>query len=339
MPDSLAARRSPPVGPYGFDAADLRITRLRALRGPNYWRLAPVIACDLQLGSLAALTSADVPRFAESLAAAMPTLRSHPCSRDHERGFLERLEEGTGWAHTLEHVALELQSLAGSDVSFGRVVPSGSDESWWVILEYEEEEVGLQAARLGVEVIRACLSDGSPDLAGMVAELTDLRVSSRLGPSTAVIVEEARRRNIPVRRLNTASLVQLGLGSNLRRIRAAATDSTSIIAADIAQDKDLTKRALQNLGLAVPVGAVARSLDRATEIAREVGFPVVLKPLDGNQGRGTSARLESEAGLGVAWAGGAERYGAIRSVRWSTPRTWSREASRPSRCARRRRSS
>ena len=303
-----------------FDPADLRITRLRALRGPNYWRLAPVIACDLALGSLAALTSADVSGFAGRLAAAMPTLRSHGCTRERECGFLERLEEGTGWAHTLEHVALELQSLAGSDVSFGRVVPSGSAESWWVILEYEEEEVGLRATTLAVDLMRACLEDRTPDIAAMAAELTDLREATRLGPSTAVIVEEARRRDIPVRRLNTGSLVQLGLGRNLRRVRAAATDSTSVIAADIAQDKDLTKRALQNIGLAVPVGAVARTLDQALEIAGEIGFPVVLKPLEGNQGRGIWARLASEPALRDAWARTAERYGAMVVERYAEGR-------------------
>jgi cyanophycin synthetase len=311
MTDSITADSPPQSATSGFDPADLQITRLRALRGPNYWRLAPVIACDLRLGSLAEITSADVPGFADRLASAMPSLRSHHCSRERESGFLERLHEGTGWAHTLEHVGLELQSLAGSRVDFGRVVRSESDEGWWVILEYEEEEVGLEATRRGVEVMRACLKGETPDISGVVAELTDLRDATRLGPSTAVIVEEARRRGIPVRRLNTGSLVQLGLGRSLRRVRAAATDSTSIIAADIAQDKDLTKRALQNIGLAVPVGAVARSLDRAIEIAGEIGFPVLLKPLDGNQGRGISARLDSEAGLREAWARTAERYGTM----------------------------
>jgi cyanophycin synthetase len=302
------APEAPPIGELDRpDPAELRITRLRALRGPNYWRLAPVIACDLTVGSLAAYTSADVPGFAERLERVMPTLRSHPCSRDRESGFIERLREGTGWAHVLEHVVLELQTLAGSPVSFGRVVASTGDESWWVILEYEEEAVGLQATRSGVEVIRACIGGREPDLAAMAGELSDLRDSVRLGPSTAVIVEEAQRRGIPVRRLNTGSMVQLGLGASLRRIRAAATDATSIIASDIAQDKDLTKRVLQNIGLAVPVGAVARSVERAVEIAREIGFPVMLKPLDGNQGRGISPRLGSEAELAAAWAQ-AERF-------------------------------
>jgi cyanophycin synthetase len=302
---------APPIAElHGPDPAELRITRLRALRGPNYWRLAPVIACDLSLGSLASLTSADVPGFADRLERAIPTLRTHPCSRAHESGFLERLREGTGWAHVLEHVGLELQTLAGSDVSFGRVVEAESGGSWWVILEYEEEEIGLEAVRRGVETIRACIGGADPDVAAIRADLSDLRASVRLGPSTAVIVEEARRRGIPVRRLNTGSLVQLGLGRSLRRIRATATDATSIIASDIAQDKDLTKRVLQNIGLAVPAGAVARNLERAIEIAAEIGYPVMLKPLDGNQGRGISPRLASEAELAEAWAR-TERFGSV----------------------------
>ena len=294
----------------GPDPAELRITRLRALRGPNYWRLAPVIACDLSPGSLDSLTSSTVPGFAERLERALPTLRSHPCSRDRESGFLERLREGTGWAHILEHVGLELQNLAGSEVTFGRVVPSQVDRSWWVILEYEEEAVGMEAVRRGLDVIRACIGGTRPDVAKMVSELADLRDMVRLGPSTAVIVEEARRRGIPVRRLGTGSMVQLGLGRSLRRIRATATDATSIIASDIAQDKDLTKRVLQNIGLAVPAGAVARNLERAVEIAREIGYPVMLKPLEGNQGRGISPRLSSEAELVGAW-GQAERFGSL----------------------------
>jgi cyanophycin synthetase len=300
---SIAEQRGP-------DPGELRITRLRALRGPNYWRLAPVIACDLSPGRLDSLTSAAIPGFAERLERALPTLSSHPCSRDRESGFLERLREGTGWAHVLEHVGLELQTLAGSDVSFGRVVPSEIDLSWWVILAYEEEAVGLEAVRRGVDLIRTCIGGGEPDVARMVADLAELRAAVRMGPSTAVIVEEARRRGIPVRRLNTGSLVQLGLGRGLRRIRATATDATSIIASDIAQDKDLTKRVLQNIGLAVPAGAVARNLERATDIAREIGYPVMLKPLEGSQGRGISPSLRTEAELAAAW-GQAERFGTM----------------------------
>src|SRR5881275_2407854 len=225
-----------------IDADQLQVSRIRALRGPNYWRLAPVIACDVQLGSLEQISSADIPGFYERLTAAIPSLAEHFCTRQEPGGFLERLREGTHLPHILEHVALELQSLAGCDVSFGRVVPS-----------------------------------------------------------TAAVVEEAKRRGIPVRRLNNYSLVQLGLGKNLRRIQATLSDYTSAIAVEIAQDKDDTKRVLGNIGLPVPNGDVARVFERALEIVDEIGYPVILKPLDANHGKGISGRIDNEDALKEAW--------------------------------------
>jgi cyanophycin synthetase len=285
-----------------IDPDQLRVERLRALRGPNYWRLAPVIACDLMLGDIEELTSADAPGFVDRLLDALPTLHAHPCSRGAPGGFVERLREGTGWPHILEHVALELQTLAGSDVGFGRVVESGDPGVWWLIVAYEEEEVGLESVREAVRLVKACLAGDRYDIGRTVRELHELLEDVRLGPSTAAIVEEARRRGIPVRRLNSGSLVQLGLGRNLRRIQATLTDYTSAIGVEIAQDKDDTKRVLQNIGLPVPKGAVARSADEAVELAREIGFPVVLKPLDASQGRGISPRLADEAHVRGAWA-------------------------------------
>src|SRR3954454_24503829 len=293
------------------DPAQLEIVRLRVLRGPNYWRLAPVIACDLRLGHLEKVNTADVPGFTDRLIEVLPSLREHPCSRERPGGLIERLGEGTSWPHVLEHVALELQTLAGTDVSFGRVVESGEPGLWWVIVEYEEEEVGLAGVRQAAAVMRACMSGAAVDAAAILQDLRVLYEDVRLGPSTGVIVEEARRRGIPVRRLGSGSLVQLGMGRYLRRIQATTCDSTSIIAADIAQDKDLTKRMLQGIGLAVPTGAVARDVERAVEIAEEIGFPVILKPLDGNQGRGISPRLDDEDGVRAAWAGSAQRYGTM----------------------------
>jgi cyanophycin synthetase len=294
-----------------LDPAQLEITRLRALRGPNYWRLAPVIACDVRLGELEHVTTADVCGFTDRLLDLLPSLSEHPCSREKPGGLVERLLEGTSWPHVLEHVALELQTLAGTDVEFGRVVESGEPGLWWVIVEYEEEELGLASMREAVAVVRACMTGTQIDAASMLQHLRELYEDVRLGPSTGVIVEEARRRGIPVRRLGTGSLVQLGMGRYLRRIQATTCDSTSIIAADIAQDKDLTKRMLQGIGLAVPTGAVARDVQRAVEVAQEIGFPVILKPLDGNQGRGISPRLDDEEAIRAAWARDGERYGAM----------------------------
>src|SRR3954465_9639223 len=259
------------------DPAQLEIVRLRVLRGPNYWRLAPVIACDLRLGHLEKENTADVPGFTDRLIEVLPSLREHPCSRERPGGLIERLVEGTSWPHVLEHVALELQTLAGTDVSFGRwppepkrlagpdvslgrLVESGEPGLWWVIVEYEEEEVGLAGVRQAAAVMRACMSGAAVDAAAILQNLRVLYEDVRLGPSTGVIVEEARRRGIPVRRLGSGSLVQLGMGRYPRRMQAPPWDGTSIIAADIAQDKDLTKRMLQGIGLAVPTGAVARDV-------------------------------------------------------------------------------
>lgn len=290
-----------PTGVAGFDPDDLRISRLRALRGPNFWRLAPVIACDLTLGALEGVPSTRLPGFTQRLVELLPTLREHPCSRPGEGGFIARLEEGTHLPHVLEHVALELQSLAGADVSFGRVVESGDPGVWWLIVAYEEEDVGLQAVRDAVRLVRACISGEEHDVHETVEELHDLQQNVRLGPSTAAIVDEAVRRGIPVRRLNSYSLVQLGLGKNLRRIQAAMSDGTSAIAVEIAQDKDDTRRVLGNIGLPVPQGDTATTLDRALEVAEEIGFPVLLKPLDASHGRGISGRLDSADAVRQAW--------------------------------------
>ena len=298
---TTAAAPTPVESSVKFDPDELRVTRIRALRGPNYWRLAPVIAGDVQQGALEKVTSADVPGFAERLTGVLPSLEAHKCTRGRPGGFIERLVEGTHFPHVLEHVALELQTLIGNDVSFGRVVPSGDEGVWWLIVAYEEEQVGLQAMRDALKIVRACISGERLDVASIVDELVSLHESSRLGPSTGAIVEEARRRGIPVRRLNNYSLVQLGLGSNLHRIQATLTDSTSAIGVEIAQDKDDTKRVLENIGLPVPKGDVARTVEAALDLAEEIGYPIILKPLAANHGRGISGCCADAEALRAAW--------------------------------------
>ena len=283
------------------DPRDLVVSRVRALPGPNYWRLAPVIACDVRLGALEAVTSAELPGFTERLLAALPTLHAHPCSRGTAGGFVERLERGTHLPHILEHVALEYQTLAGNNVHFGRVVPSGDAGVSWVIVEYGEEEVGLEAMREAAELVRACIGATPYDVDGVVRRLSRLQERVRLGPSTSAIVEEARRRGIPVRRLNSRSLVQLGLGRNLRRIQATVTDLTSLIGAEIAQNKEDTRRVLEHVGLPTPQGGVAGSLAEALALAARVGYPVILKPLNLNHGRGISDRIDTPEQLDGAW--------------------------------------
>lgn len=284
-----------------LDPTELEVTRVRALKGPNYWRLAPVIACDVRLGALEKVTSAEIPRLNERLVEAIPSLQLHKCTRGHPGGFVERLEEGTHIPHILEHLALELQSLIGNEVSFGRVVPSGDEGVWWLIVEYQEEQVGIRAMKDAVSIMKSCIAGEDFDIDTIIDDMLSLYESSRLGPSTGAIVEEARRRGIPVRRLNNYSLVQLGLGRNLHRIQATLSDSTSAIGVEIAQDKDDTKRVLENIGLPVPKGDVARTVEGALEIADDIGYPVILKPLAANHGRGISGRLADADQLRAAW--------------------------------------
>jgi cyanophycin synthetase len=293
-----------------LDPGELEVTRIRALRGPNYWRLAPVIACDVRLGSLEKVTSDQIPRLNQRLIEAMPSLQLHKCTRGKPGGFVERLEEGTHIPHILEHLALELQSLIGNEVSFGRVVASGDEGVWWLIVEFQEEQVGIRAMKDAVRILRSCIADEDFDIDEIIDDLLSLFESSRLGPSTGAIVEEARRRGIPVRRLNNYSLVQLGLGKNLHRIQATLTDMTSAIGVEIAQDKDDTKRVLENIGLPVPKGDVARTPEGALEIADEIGYPVILKPLNANHGRGISTRLADPDALRAAWTK-SSRYAPI----------------------------
>lgn len=260
-----------------------------------------MIACDVRLGELETVTSSQIPRLNERLVEAIPSLQLHKCTRGKPGGFVERLEEGTHIPHILEHLALELQSLIGNEVSFGRVVPSGDEGVWWVIVEFQEEQVGIRAMKDAVRIIRSCIADEEFDIDAIIDDLLSLYESSRLGPSTGAIVEEARRRGIPVRRLNNYSLVQLGLGRNLHRIQATLTDRTSAIGVEIAQDKDDTKRVLENIGLPVPKGDIARTVDDALEVADEIGYPVILKPLAANHGRGISGRLDRPEQLRAAW--------------------------------------
>jgi cyanophycin synthetase len=292
-----------PIAPAtrNIDPTEMQATRLRALRGPNYWRLAPLVACDLRLGALEPLRTSDIPDFSSRLLALLPGLAAHRCSEAGAPTFGANLAHGTRLPHVLQHVALELQTLSGSDVGFGRAVPSGDEGVWWVLVAYEEEEVGLQSVRDALAIVQACLAGTPVDVEPMVTSLRELYQDVRLGPSTTAVVEEARRRGIPVRRLNSRSLVQLGLGRNLRRIQATLTDNTSAIAVEIAQDKDDTKRVLGNMGLPVPRGDVVTTAEDAVSVAEEIGYPVLLKPLDANHGRGISSRLDGPDAVRRAW--------------------------------------
>lgn len=270
----------------------MEVSRLRALRGPNIWsRLTAIEAivscadphCDLE----------NVPGFYTRMRARFPDMRAlKPAGH----------EAPVSLAHALEACALGLQAVAGCPVAFGRTTPTVEPGVYQVVVQYTEEAVGRLAFELAQELCKAALDDTPFDLQSAVGRLRELDEDVRLGPSTGAIVQAGLAREVPYRRLTEGSMVQFGWGSRQRRIQAAETDMTSAISESIAQDKDLTKLLLEAAGVPVPVGRVVRTEDEAWAAACEVGVPVVIKPRDGNQGKGVAVNLETREQLATAFA-------------------------------------
>jgi cyanophycin synthetase len=267
------------------------VSRIRALRGPNLWSrhtaIQAIVTCD---GAERAI--ADLPGFETRLRARFPEL-GELIPTDHL--------ETVSIAHALEFAALGLQAQAGCPVTFSRTAKTVDDGVYQVVVEYTEEDVGRLAFERAEQLCRAALDDTPFDLYGTLKELRDLDEDIRLGPSTGAIVAAAVARGIPFRRLTQGSLVQFGWGSKQKRIQAAETSHTSAIAESIAQDKELTKQLLHAAGVAVPFGRPVEDEDDAWAAAQEIGLPVVVKPQDGNQGKGISVNLSSEAQVRKAY--------------------------------------
>ncbi len=255
---------------------------IAALRGPNVWARCTLIEATLDCGDERALSTTELAGFAERLAGYLP-------GRDGE--FTRRALEGGTLAHSLPQVAVELQCLAGSPVSFGQTRPGPRDGHYQIAVEYEEEALGRASLELARRLILAALGKLSLDAPAELARLRELACDVRLGPSTAAIVRAAARRGIPARRLNEGSLVVLGHGARQRRICTAETDATGAIAEAIAQDKQLTRSLLRAVGVPVPEGRPVRDADDAWAAAQDVGVPVVVKPQYGNHGRGVATNL------------------------------------------------
>ncbi len=273
----------------------MEFRKVLALRGPNLWANFPVLEARVDLGALKDTSSEEVPGFNDRLKGWLPAMIEHRCSEGVRGGFFERLRRGTYPAHILEHVTLELMSMAGSEVGYGRARSTSEDGVYKVVIEYEEEAFAREALNSGRELLLAAYEDRSFDVAGTVEKLRDLLHEVRLGPSTRSIVEAAKRRGIPHRRLNQGSLVQFGWGKHQRRILASETDRTGAVAESIAQDKELTRSLLKPIGVPVPEGRRVESADDAWAAAQEIGVPVVVKPQNGNQGRGVATNLLTEA--------------------------------------------
>ncbi|MFP4001431.1 MAG: cyanophycin synthetase [Thermoplasmata archaeon] len=275
----------------------MEIRELRALRGPNYYSLEHAIIMILDLEDLENRSSSEIPGFADSLRSTIPSLEAHKCDGGYEGCFLEEVEDGTDLGHVVEHVSIELQSLAKMEVSFGRTLDTEEDGVYRIVYQYRVEEAGLQAGEYAVDLVERFAEGECPDLDCMIDELKKISNENMLGPTTDSIIGEASKEGIPYIRLNEYSYVQLGYGKNQRRIQASMTDATSAIGVQIADNKWRTKKVLDEAGIPVPRGEMVKEVETALEIAKDLGYPVAVKPNTGNHGRGISIRVEDSEQL------------------------------------------
>ena len=271
----------------------MKIIEIKVLKGPNYWsiRRPKLIQMKLDLQEMEQRPTNTIPGFRQRLEKSFPSMYEHRCSVGEPGGFFQRVDEGTWMGHVIEHVALELQTLAGMDTGFGRTRGSGKEGEYYVVFSYMEEDAGVYAAKAAVRIVQAIADDISYDLSEDIQQLREIREDTRLGPSTGCIVEEAMKRGVPYIRLNKQSLVQLGYGVNQKRIRATIASTTSSIAVDIACDKEETKNLLEAAEIPVPRGVIIRSVEGLQDAIDRVGYPIVLKPIDGNHGKGATTNI------------------------------------------------
>jgi cyanophycin synthetase len=285
--------------------ADIQLLRVNYLRGPNIWTYRPVLETWLDLGDLEHYPTNLLPGFNERLLALLPALLEHTCGVGEPGGFLQRLQEGTWLGHVLEHVVIELLNLADMPTGFGQTRSTSTTGVYRMVFRAREEQVARTALMQGHRLLTAVINDapfGKGDVQAAVETIRTKVDDCYLGPSTACIVAAATERRIPHIRLNDGNLVQLGYGASQRRIWTAETDMTSAIAEGIAGDKDLAKGLLATCGVPVPEGRIVATPEEAWEAAQDIGLPVVVKPSDGNHGRGVSLDLDTRQDIESAFA-------------------------------------
>lgn len=273
----------------------MKLMEIKVMRGPNYWSnyRKNLIVLKLDLQELEKFPTNKIDGFLERLKTLIPSLYTHRCSEGHEGGFFKRIEEGTWMGHVIEHIALEIQSLAGMECGFGRTRSTIQKGVYHVVFSYELERAGKYAAKAAIRIAEAVIKGEVYDLEADIRAMKELNAKYGLGPSTRSIVEEARKQNIPFKRLNEGSFVVFGYGKNQRKIRATMTDFTSGIGIDIAGDKEDTKKLLGSAYIPVPNGLVIYDEDELKDVIDEVSFPLVVKPIDGNHGRGITTNIKT----------------------------------------------
>ena len=271
----------------------MKILKIQALRGPNLWsiRRTKLIQMRLDLEELEERPTDKIEGFRERIEALLPSLIEHRCSEGCYGGFFQRVDRGTWMGHVIEHIALEIQTLAGMDVGFGRTRETKTPGVYNVVFNYLEEKVGVYAAKASVRIAEALISGEDYDLSEDIQNMKEIREDVRLGPSTGSIVEEALSRGIPFLRLGRNSLIQLGAGVNQMRFQATITCKTSNIAVDIACNKEQTKKMLDEASIPVAKGDMCYDEEDLQETIDDIGYPIVLKPLDGNHGKGASINV------------------------------------------------
>jgi len=288
----------------------MKFLKVMPLHGPNIWTYRPVLEAWVDIGVLEDSPSNTIPGFTDRLTSWLPSLEEHRCGVGERGGFLLRLREGTWPGHILEHVTIELQNLAGMQTGFGKARETSTRGVYKVVVRSRHATVSRACMDAARDLVMAAIEDRPFDVPSTVARLREIADSYCLGPSTACIVNAATERKIPSIRLNEGNLVQLGYGARQHRIWTAETDQTCAIAESIASDKDLTKSLLQACGVPVPEGRIVNSPEDAWEAAEEIGVPVVVKPSDGNHGRGVTTELtersEIEAAYTLALGEGSE---------------------------------
>jgi cyanophycin synthetase len=284
----------------------MHIEEVKILNGPNIYSHQPMMLMRLDLQDLTNRESFEIKGFNQQLLACLPGLHDHHCSLGKPGGFVQRLEEGTYFGHIVEHVAIELTALAGFGANHGKTRETEVHGVYNVIIECRSEEATEYLMRVAVQLVEGLTRYDCFPLAPHIWEAKQLHARTELGPSTRAIVDAARQRNIPWRRHGTDSLVQLGYGKHRHFIQAATTDTTSATAVELVQDKESTKQLLRGVNIAVPDGDVVTNVTDAVAAMKKLGESVVVKPLDGNQGRGVSLGITSEAEMNLAFRTAAD---------------------------------
>jgi len=300
----------------------MKILDIKVMSGPNYWSASrhKLIVMLLDLEEMEQRPTDKIPGFLERLTALMPSLFEHRCSEGVPGGFFTRIKEGTWMGHVIEHIALELQTLAGMDTGFGRTRETSEPGVYHVVFSYQEAKAGIYTARAAVKIAEALIDGTEYTLDEDIQNLREIREDERLGPSTGSIVEEAIRRKIPYIRLNSSSLVQLGYGVNQHRVRATIASTTSSIAVELACDKEETKSLLEASEIPVPRGSIVYTEEGLAEAIKKIGYPIVTKPVNGNHGKGATTNIRNWEDA-VAGLEAAKKYGkAVIAERFITGR-------------------